>query len=526
MSHLHILTRAEEESWLSFSRRIRETQGDIVVVLTSTDNAFLRQSEERRLFLSECASIRERIRIATKEPGVIEAAESLGLTVYHRTRQLRQAVSGHPKAIEALRLFSPSLWRQQWRSRLQRIGLLSLPRLRIWFLICLSIALFLFVIFRLLPSAEVRVWPRTDLMTQTMNVMLVASGSVADVPRHARTMPLVPISVRVTKSLTYTDISNQFSGNDAEVTMTVYNTMPEPVDLKKGSRLLNQAGMVFRLQKSITVPSGGSVSVLARADHEDIYGKIMGDRGNVPAGLQWTFAGLEEDQKKLVFAQNKMAAKGGRTAYQTLVQQKDIDAAQKRLENELLVEAKERIKKQQQMLNSLKKGVQIELLEKSDLIQKTYTGFIIPVDSLHKSVDSITLQGSLDYAVPAYDAAEILRSFGSEIESHTGEGKELMKESLQIDPDKAVVIEYSDTFNWIKMTIDILATERSILDPLTPTGAEFGKKVRDDIAGLSVSDALRIVRNMPEVDKVEISMWPPWSRHIPDIPSHISIVAP
>ena len=41
--------------------------------------------------------------------------------------------------------------------------------------------------------------------------------------------------------------------------------------------------------------------------------------------------------------------------------------------------------------------------------------------------------------------------------------------------------------------------------------------------GLTVDEALRIVRNMPEVETAEISMWPPWSRRLPHIPAHISV---
>jgi len=38
-----------------------------------------------------------------------------------------------------------------------------------------------------------------------------------------------------------------------------------------------------------------------------------------------------------------------------------------------------------------------------------------------------------------------------------------------------------------------------------------------------VEEALRIVKNLPEVDQVEISIWPPWSPKLPPIPTHIYI---
>ncbi len=88
----------------------------------------------------------------------------------------------------------------------------------------------------------------------------------------------------------------------------------------------------------------------------------------------------------------------------------------------------------------------------------------------------------------------------------------------------AHVIDYADDLSWIKLTVDLSGTELSILDPLTPTGARFAKQVRESVGGISREDALRIIRNLPEVEQAEIALWPPWSRVLPRIPSHISIV--
>src|SRR3989338_2870261 len=104
---------------------------------------------------------------------------------------------------EALRAFSPHVWQQQIRSRLQSMGLLSVPKLRIWFLTGISAMLFFFVLFWLLPSAQIRVWPREDTVSQTANVWLVQSGSTVEVPTRVRTMELRPIRVEVTRSFTF-----------------------------------------------------------------------------------------------------------------------------------------------------------------------------------------------------------------------------------------------------------------------------------------------------------------------------------
>ena len=52
--------------------------------------------------------------------------------------------------------------------------------------------------------------------------------------------------------------------------------------------------MIFRLKESIIIPAAtplepGLTNVLTEASPKDLYGQIVGERGNVPAGLKWDF---------------------------------------------------------------------------------------------------------------------------------------------------------------------------------------------------------------------------------------------
>lgn len=527
---LTVLFPAEEESFSAFARRIRDSKGEVVVILSSGDNTHLLQEEDRAPFLEECAKIRYRLRLATKEPIVAARARKSGIRVISRTRQLRTLLARNPRSAEALRYFSPSLWRQQWRSKLQTVGLLSVPKVRIWILILLSIGLFGFVIFRLLPSANVIMWPRSDLVTQTMNITLVSSGTKLTLSSRVRVQPLVNIRVHVRKSITFDDISPEFTGTDASVPMTVVNQAAESYSFRAGTRLLNQAGMIFKLKEAVTVPAGGKVTAPSVADHLDLYGKITGKRGNVPAGLQWEFPGLPVPERKLVFARNEKAAVGGTTSERTVLLQKDLDAAIKRLRQELLVGAKQLVEEERQLL-SADLHTRIELLAKDDVIFATYSGFVLPTQFLGKAVLSVPIEGELIYTVPAYNLQGFQDTYSKELQAHTSEGKRLIPDSVHIDPEKVIIIEYEDdgsekhlyTGRWIKVTADVVGTEQFVIDPLTPLGAKFGQKIRDTIAGLSVKDAQRILRNFPEVERVDIKLWPPWSGTLPEIPSNITI---
>lgn len=524
MASVLILTRGIEESWNAFLRRVRSSQGEVIVVLSLVDNTFLLQEDERKQFLEECAKIRYRLRLASKEPAVIRDAKALHIQVYDRTRKLRRALIGHEKQAETLRFFSPSLWRQQWRSRLQVVGLLSLPRVRVWVFLGVTTVLFLFVVLRLLPSAKVRVWARSSLLTHTMNVTLAdpeaVSGSL--IPVHVRTQPLIPVKVKVHRSLTFDDISQEFTGTDATASFVIKNGTAADVSLRAGSRLLNQAGMVFRLQAGVSIPAKGSASAKATADHLDIYNKVIGDRGNVPENLQWEFPALSEESRKLITATNPKPATGGKTSYRTVLRKEDLDLAEKLLKQDLLATAKQLLEEEREARNAA--GADLQYLFKDDVIRGSFSGFVLPLQFIGHPVTSVPIEGTIIYTVPAYDLKALLSEFRDEIYSHVGEGKQLAEGSITVDPQKVIVIEYDDNLAWIKITVDITGKEQFVLDPFTPSGAQFGTRVRDAIGGLEVSDALRIIRNFPEVDKATISLWPPWASVVPSIPSSISIV--
>lgn len=527
---LTVLSRGEEESWANFLRRVRETEGEVVVLLSRRDNTLLLSKDERQLVIGELARIRYRVKLACKEPVVIAAARGEGMQVLTRTRELRQLLIGHPKIEEALRLFSPSLWRQHWRSRLQKVGLLSMPKTRIWVLISLSCGLFFFVIFRLLPSADVRIWPRQNLVSHTMNVILAASGAQVPAPEGMRVLPLKPVSVRVSKTISFADISPEFNGTDARTQMQIRSKRTEPLNLRKGTRLLNQAGMIFKIQKAVTVPPGGSVTVPAVADHLDLYGKVIGERGNVPAAVQWTLPGLPEDEQALISAVNTVPATGGITSYRRILQQKDIDLAQRRLEQELLSTAKQLMAEEYEALNAAE-GADYQSLEgrallrrqNREIVRLTYTGFVLPMEFLGQQVESVPVAGQLIYTIPAFDSRQLLAQFRDELLSRISEGRRLLSDSVTIDPQRVVVIDYAPNLSWIKVTVDLVGTEEFVLDPFSAQGARFGKRVRDAILGLDKADALRILRNFPEVDRVEIRTWPPWARSLPSLPSSISL---
>ncbi len=517
---LHLCILGDEENLDAYARRLAAAQGTAIAFLGNRERAIASSQEQTSALLKGLQS--SKAYIATKHQGLAKQARAKGIRVVDRTSDLKDMLEKHPQLQDALRVFSPHLWRQQLKSQLQRMGLVTMPRLRIYSLVALSGLLFFFVVFRLLPSADVVVKPRQETVTQTVNVFLAGSG--AELPQsRVRKLPLETILVKDERALTFDQISKEFIGTAATVDLEISNGLSEKISLRKGTRFQNQAGMVFRTLGAVIIPAGGKETMLAKADDKDAFDQIIGQRGNVPAGIVWEVPGLPDAERKLVKAVNPKPATGGTTAYRTVLSAQDLDIARKRLEQELLANAKRLVEERVELLNAEDPDRGLRLLRYGELTKLTYTGFVVPTQFVGQDVTSVPVEGGIEYVATAYDAGSIMEFLRTELLAHVREGKRLLAERLSDESLVVHVIDYQDDLSWIKLTVDLSATEEYVLDPLTPDGALFAKRVRDQVAGLTIDEALRIVRNMPEIETARVSMWPPWSRRLPQIPAHISI---
>lgn len=525
-SSLFVLLPRAEESWEMLALRAEQGRGEsatILVCLPPRDAELADDPALRAKFLGKIAQNRATVILATKQPAVVKDAQARKIRVVDRLAKLRQLLGDHPQADDVVRVFSPQYWRQELKTRLQRMGLLSLPTLRVYLLAGVSVLLFGFVAFRLLPSAVVEVWPRQEPVTQTINVFLSGSGAAASLPPKVHRLDLVALKVTLHHSLTFSDISKEFIGTPARLPITVVNTSDEQYGLKKDTRLVNQAGMVFRLDRAVILEPGASETVPATAADKDLYQQIIGDRGNVPAGLKWEIPGLPEEARQRVYGTNPEAGKGGTTGYRTVLQQQDIETIKRRLEQELLIAAKQEIEEERRRYNGEHPAMDLQLLSYDELMKVHYENFVLPQEFVGEPVTTVPAEGDIAFKMFAYDQNALLELLRGDLLEHVRDGKQVLEQSLGADHLDVRVIAYDDAFAWIKLTVELTGTQQYILDPLSLDGALFAKRLREAVAGRSVDDALRIIRNLPEVDRVQIRMWPPWDASLPQLPSSISV---
>ncbi len=510
---------------------IRKTTGPFLCVLPPSGLKHIDDVSLRAVLL-ECRALHtdRHLIIASKDARTVDVAKKEGWDVVKTIKLLRPFLKGHPSEAEAIRIFNPVIWSEGIRNKLQSAGILSVPKVRIWAMLLLSIGIFLFTFFKLLPSSEIVIWPNQENQNFTTNVYLVSSGTNLPVsPEHVRTLPMQLLTVTAERNLTYDQVSKNFTGKNARMTVTIFNDSDEPYSLRKGTRLLNQAGMRFRLQEDIILEPHSKVDSRTEADSLDQFGEVLGDRGNVPANVKWYFPGLSEKERELVYARNTKPATGGSTSYVSILKKEDIEGtkqrpgARQRLEQELLMMARQQVEDEITTRNHYENTHFIQL-QRDALTKITFLNFSLSENFIGQNVSSIPIQGSIEYSVVLYDENQLRNLLATEIMKRVPEDKSVQESSLvKENMDVHVIAPWADDLSWVKITADMTYAQRFIINPITPSGAKFGKYIRDNVAGKSVAEAYRIIKNLPEVSKAEIHLWPPWSSRLPDIGNSIVI---
>ncbi len=55
------------------------------------------------------------------------------------------------------------------------------------------------------------------------------------------------------------------------------------------------------------------------------------------------------------------------------------------------------------------------------------------------------------------------------------------------------------------------------------TNSELVKNIRDTVVGKGRRESETFINNQEEISEATISLWPPWSPHLPTIPENIKI---
>lgn len=290
------------------------------------------------------------------------------------------------------------------------------------------------------------------------------------------------------------------------------------------TRFQTEDGIVFRLQEAATVPSGneaspGTLEVYVVADTLDANGSPVGGRGNIGPSA-FFLPGLRESSRDNLYAESYTDMTGGETLVSAIVQEEDFVAAREKLEEQIREKALSSLRKEAlSQANQL--GVDLKLLEDSDVLQYGSVLVDIPYELLGQEMETFELTGTLELSGVAYDATALLEILKTEIVSAETPGKQLIR--IKDDSVSIEVIEFENTTLNYTFTAQIQGIEEYEIDPESEGGSKLAKKIKEHIAGKNIEEASDYIQNLPEVNSVDISIWPTWSPTIPTLPENIKI---
>ena len=145
----------------------------------------------------------------------------------------------------------------------------------------------------------------------------------------------------------------------------------------------------------------------------------------------------------------------------------------------------------------------------------------LPYELLGQEVDSFEVKGTLKLSGVAYDSDALYELLKTELLSVQTPGKQII--SVDKDSISLSVLEANVPADQYKITAQIQGVEEYEIDADLEGGAELNKKIKEHIAGKTIEEAEAYIQNLPEVNSVEIKVWPVWSPTIPSLPDNIKI---
>lgn len=381
-------------------------------------------------------------------------------------------------------------------------------------ILALSLAVFFLIAYVALPGATVNIVPASDVVTKAINVDIMKN------PTNDRS--LLAISLSSDSELTISHHASGFKseGANASGNIIVHNDSTHSQPLIKSTRFQTVSGIVFRIQQDIEVPAGETLEVYVIADAIDANGQAVGDRGNIGPSRFFLPALQLQASKDEIYGESTAYMTGGITEVTTFVTEDDITAAGQKLETALKEAALSALRKEA-LAKSNELNKTLALLEDSDVIQYATAKINFPRDIINKELESFEISGSLSISGVAYDRDALLTMLKNEIASTKTPGKQLIKideNSVSIN-----VFEVNNNSLIYKLTAQIQGIEEYEINPELEGGSKLAKKIKEHIAGKSKEEAEAYIENLPEVNTVEIKIWPVWSPTIPSLADNIKI---
>lgn len=339
----------------------------------------------------------------------------------------------------------------------------------------------------------------------TPKVNTVQSSFLFDVVKEAASEGQI-IGVITDQVFEQTKIFPVVSGEQKEVLdkagglVTIKNDSSKNQPLVATTRLLSSGGVLFRLDKGVNVPAGGSLETQVYADQVGSIGDIGPD--------QFTIPGLATSLQSQIYAESAVAMTGGKRLVSVVTQEElDINASQ--LQEEMEVFAKD----------------QLRTLSKAD-----WSGEVFSVAVLSKvsdtepgqEKDEVTISLKIKVAGVFFNADTLNGLASAKLYQELEDGfvfKDSDQNLYSSDPGEgSLVLEVIDANSQYG-----IAQMRANLEKQAIVSNTHQLLQPELLVGKSAAEVKSFLVSAGLADDVSVWIFPPWIGKIPAMVDHVTV---
>lgn len=428
---------------------------------------------------------------------------------------LRHAISYRFKRANNL----PHYKKNNWHTMLIISGLLT------------SMALLLFIFHFAISKTIISISPVVTVKPTTVNITYRSenfTGGFLDESR-ARIAKLkqLEIPTEVTEKFRVETIDPE-SVMNAQGTLTIYNELTTQQELRPQTRFVTADGIVYRTTDWIKIPPTRSINDVTQmgvvevdviADTRDESEKIVGTRGNIPAGTDLTIPGLKFNREN-IYAKAKSDFVGGEDPKVHIVSKEELERFEKILMEKIKKHAREEVQK---FLDAEKEktGQDFSMLI-ADVIKIENVEFaIISGQKVGDVADHIDMRATSTVKAIVFDKKATInfltQAFRDNLLKGTNKELSLHPETLRVS--NLVSRNADDTE--IKMTVEM--NTATVFDFENPV-SEGIRQLKVKIAGDSSEAALKKLEEETQIQDATIKNYPFWVGNVTSNVENIEFV--
>lgn len=348
--------------------------------------------------------------------------------------------------------------------------------------------LLLVVLYLSISRATIIVVPNPKVVSATTPVKVVPK------PVNEGEMSGIVAEETFTQAKTFTLSSDKGTPVEQKAggLVTLINKTNSPQPLVATTRLLSGEGILFRIDETTSVPAGGQIEVMARADKPGLSGEV--------GPTQFTIPGLPTSLQDDIYAVSVDSMVGG-VAYIQMLSEQDLNDAVNSLTEEMTAQAKTRLATGVDRSIFDGEAYNIEVLErKSDTQPGTETG-------------SFTVSVTANIAVVYYSTLllndhtrqELTKRLpsGYGVNSVSPDGVQVTVESADQKSGTAELSVYLDGTSVLQDSAEVFSKDRFV-----------GRSPHEVTTLLSASEGVK---------SSSVTFTPFWLKRVPTLKDHISI---